>query len=303
MTSRSKSSGDLLADRRFAYGQSAAADGDDAAAADLFAQALERAPDWAAGWFALGDAHARLGDRDKAATALQKAAILDTAGELGAPLALAALGAAGTPASAAPDHVRALFDEYAPRFDAHLTGALSYRAPAVLAEAMQRTVPDRHWRRVFDLGCGTGLMGEAIRARTDWLGGVDLSSAMVEQARRKALYDTLSVGEMTDTLAATIEPFDLVLAADVLVYVGDLTPILQAVAGALLPGGLFAFSVQRGEAGSGVRVGADRRFTHSRDHVLARAVEGGWTVRCCDETSTRRDAGADVPGLVVVLSR
>ena len=303
MTSRNQSSGDLLADRRFAYGLAAAAEGDDGAAADLFAQALERAPDWAAGWFALGEAQARLGDRDAAAAAFHKSANHDPAGELGAPLALAALGAAGTPAGAAPNHVRALFDEYAPRFEAHLTGALSYRAPAVLAEALRRTAPDRHWRRVFDLGCGTGLMGEAMRAQTEWLGGVDLSPAMVAQARRKKLYDTLIVGEMAHTLAANVEPFDLVLAADVLVYIGDLAPILRAVAGALLPGGMFAFSVQRGSGGSGVQVGADRRFTHARDHVLLRAADGGWTVQCCDETSTRRDAGADVPGLVVVLTR
>ena len=62
-----RSSGDLIADRRYAYAADALAEGDFVAAADLFAQAAEVAPRWAAAWFGLGQARERLG-RGAAAT-------------------------------------------------------------------------------------------------------------------------------------------------------------------------------------------------------------------------------------------
>ncbi len=64
-----RSSGDLLADRRYDYAMAAKADGDLAAAADLLVQALEIAPGWAAGWFALGEVEAGRGAADDAAQA------------------------------------------------------------------------------------------------------------------------------------------------------------------------------------------------------------------------------------------
>ncbi len=303
MATRRESSGDILADRRLEYGKSLAAEGDHAAAADLFTQALERVPNWAAGWFALGEARIRLGAQQDAVAAFSKTAALDPEGRLGALLALAALGTSAVPDGADPAHVRALFDDYAPRFEAHLTQALGYRAPELLMAALSRSAPDRRWQRTFDLGCGTGLMGDAIRPTTDWLGGVDLSPDMVERARDKNIYDQLAVGEMIFALKAEPVPLDLVLAADVFVYVGDLRPVFAATAAVMKPNGLFAFTLQRGPYDSDVRVGPDRRFTHSPDHLRTRAAEAGFEIVSQNEAATRRDGGSDVPGLVVVLSK
>lgn len=296
------SSGDLLADKRYQYGVALAAEGDHAAAADLFTQAVELAPGWAAGWFALGDAHARSGDMHGATEAFAQAALLDSGGILGAPLALAALDAGDLPSGADAAHVRALFDAYAPRFEAHLATALAYRAPELLCAALDSLAPSQKFARAIDLGCGTGLMGAAIRPRVRWLAGVDLSPKMVAQARGKALYDVLEVGDMVATLHRHA-PLDLVTAADVLVYVGDLAPVFEAVAQSLAHDGKFAFSLQRSDDGRDVSVGADRRFAHSDAHVRQRATDAGLIVRVCEAASTRRDAGQDVPGLIAVLSR
>ena len=296
----SRTSGDLLADRRFRYGRDLAEEGDHAAAAHLFAQALELVPGWAPGWLALGDAKARIGDRAAAAEAYGRAAALDDEGVLGASLALASLAAADPPAAADRAYVRALFDEYAPRFERHLAERLAYRGPALLRAALDRIAPPpARFGRALDLGCGTGLMGAALRDRVDWLGGVDLSPAMVAAARAKGIYDALTAGDMLDALAG--ERLDLAVAADVLVYVGDLGPTFRAVAASLGPGGLFAFTVQSAPEGADVIVGPDRRFAHSRAHILARAGEAGLDVTLCEPASTRRDAGRDVPGLLAVL--
>ena len=300
-----RTSGDLLADRRYAYGQALADEGDPVAAADLFAQAADLAPHWAPAWLALGEAHAKTGDDARAIAALRRAAMQDPTGVLGVSLLLAALDG-GAPSTAAPAYVAALFDGYAGRFDEHLVAALAYRGPDLLRAALDRVAPGRRFARAYDLGCGTGLMGAAIRDRVDWLGGVDLSAAMVEKARGKGIYAALHVGEMLAALPAHTAQ-DLVLAADVLVYVGDLRPVFAAVKAALAPAGLFAFTLQsappRDDFEVGVVVGADRRFAHSPDHVHARAAEAGFAILVCDAVSTRRDAGADVPGLVVVATR
>ena len=50
MSASSLSSGDLLADRRYAYAMAAAKEADHEAAADLLAQTLEIVPDWAPPW-------------------------------------------------------------------------------------------------------------------------------------------------------------------------------------------------------------------------------------------------------------
>lgn len=305
--SANASSGDLLADRRYAWAMGALAEADYAAAADLLAQTIERAPAWAPARAALGDALAKMGRNVEAAEAYAQAAALDPAGVLGADLKRAALGVAAAPSSAPAAYVRALFDEYAPRFESHLREALAYRGPEILMDGLERVCAARgrapRFARVLDLGCGSGLMARPLRPCADHMAGVDLSPAMVELARRTGLYDHAEAGDVTAFLSAQAPAScDLVIAADVFVYIGDLAPVFAAAARALSAGGLFAFTVQRGE-GADWALGADLRYRHRRDYLLALAAEYGFAPAIMEDASTRRDAGADVPGLVAVLAR
>ena len=294
-------SGDLLADRRYAWGQACAREGDHAGAADLFAQAVALAPHWAPGWFALGEARVAT-DKSAAFEAFARCLACDPRDALGAGIRLAALGGA-TPARAPDAYVAALFDEYAPRFDAHLVEALGYRAPALLSAALERAAPARTFARALDLGCGTGLAARALHDRVARFEGVDLSAAMLARAEATGLYADLAQADILSfTAAREAASADLVVAADVFVYVGDLAPILAAIARALLVGGLCAFTVERAE-GCGWLIGAGLRYAHSRGYVEETARAAGLTVLSLEEASTRRDAGADAPGLIVVLSR
>ena len=299
-----RTSGNLLADRRFLYGRDLAADGDHAAAADLYAQALELAPDWAAGWLTLGDAKARCGDREGAASAFRQAARLDRAGVLGAPLALASVAAGEPPSAADPAYVRALFDDYAPRFERHLAESLDYRGPALLRVRARPRRPAagavragaRPWLRHRPHGRRAARARGPARRRRSLPG-----HGRARRATRASTMRSRS-GDMLAALGDSRgESLDLAVAADVLVYVGDLGPVFRAVAAALRPGGLFAFTAQAGPEGDDVTVGADRRFAHSRDHVFARTAEAGLEVALCEPASTRRDAGRDVPGFLAVL--
>ena len=200
MTHDPLAAGDLIAERRFAYARAAADEGDFAAAAEIFEQALERAPDWAAASFALGEARERLGGIDAAAEAFRRRASLRPSRRAGGRGATCAPGRA-TRRPPLHAYIARLFDGYAQRFEAHLTGTLSYRAPAFIAEALSATAPGRRFVSALDLGCGTGLIGEAPRARVDRLTGVDLSPAMIEKARERGVYDALIVGDATAFLA------------------------------------------------------------------------------------------------------
>src|SRR5208337_1882462 len=155
--------GDLIAWRRYAYGKAAAEDGDWAAAAEMFEQALEQARGWPPAWFALGEAREKLGDVEGAADAFRRTLETDPSDAQGAGPRLALLGKAEPPSALPRAYVARLFDGYAPRFEAHLTEKLHYRGPALIAEALDAAAPGRRFAHALDVGCGDGLMGEAIR--------------------------------------------------------------------------------------------------------------------------------------------
>jgi predicted TPR repeat methyltransferase len=298
------SSGDVLADRRYDRAKAHAAEGDVATAADLLAQALERAPGFASAWFALGEIRAQGGDRVGAVAAFRAARAADPADRHGAALHLARLGAAEPAAAMTPAYVRALFDQYAPDFDRALVEGLGYRGPMVLCDALRAVAAARHrpfrFERAVDLGCGTGLVAEAL---CDWCGaiaGVDLSPAMVAAARRKGLYVEIAVGDMVAFIAGRAKSScDLVVAGDAFVYLADLAPVCRAVAHALAPDGLFAFTVET-HAGTGVVLGEKLRYAHDVEHVRAALDAAGLVPFDIDPVSTRSENGAPVPGLAVV---
>ena len=162
---------------------------------------------------------------------------------------------------------------------------------------------------VYDLGCGTGLMGEAIREAAGFLAGCDLSPRMIERARAKtrkdggALYDKLAIAGLTSFLVSRPDASaDLVVAADVFVYLGELGPAFAQSARVLKDGGLLAFTTQSHE-GAGVIVGADRRFAHAEPWLLRRLAQAGLAPALVEAASTRRDRGQAVPGLLIVARK
>ncbi|MEA2992805.1 MAG: hypothetical protein QOD40_1725 [Alphaproteobacteria bacterium] len=298
------SSGDLIADRRYAWAQDCEAKGDLHAAADLLLQALELTPGYASAWFALGEIREKLSDRTGAIDAFTKARDADPDDRHGAVLNLIRLGA-NAPADMPPAYVRALFDHYASAFDKALTEGLGYQAPALLFAAVEKACgaigrPAR-FSAMLDLGCGTGLAGGVFRPVVDRLVGVDLSPRMIEQARAKALYDRLEVLDALQFLTeqAAQATYNLIVAADVFVYLSDLAPVAAAAARALAPGGVFAFTVES-HPGNGVILGPALRYAHGADHLRAGIECSGLKLLSLDATATRTEKGLPVPGFVVV---
>ncbi len=206
---------------------------------------------------------------------------------------LAALGEGATPDRAPAGYVRALFDAFAPRFDAELQGALAYRTPALLA-ALLGPGP---FARVLDLGCGTGLSGTALRPAAVRLEGLDLSPRMLAKARATGRYDALHEGDLLEFLPKRAGAFDAVAAADVLNYLGDLQPAFAAIRMALKPGGVAAWSLERGEAPVTLHEGM--RFRHDPAHAAALAEAAGLRVTAQEDAALRTEKGAEVAGVLM----
>jgi predicted TPR repeat methyltransferase len=300
---RFSSSKDLVADRRYAYAEAALADGDAAAAADLMAQTIPLVPDWPPAHVLHAQALTALGRNAEAVAVLRHVLALDPSDVLGAGIQLALLGEGEEDAAMSPAYVRALFDAYAERFDTHLVGALDYCGPDLILEALRSlSGAVAAFPRVLDLGCGTGLTGAALRPFTHWLGGCDLSPAMVAKADERGIYDDLAVADVVEHLGLLpANDIDLLTAADVVTYMGDLAPLFAAAARVLAPGGFFALTAQAGQ--SGVVLGADRRYAHGDDHLCARAAEAGLGVASLAPAAMRLDRGKPVPTHVVVLRK
>lgn len=300
------SSGDLIADRRYEFARDLQLKGDLPAAADLLEQAIELAPGFVTAWFTLGEIRHALGQRDAAVAAFRKARAADASDPHGASLWLMRLGAEEV--SAMPRaYVRTLFDQYAPRFDRALIDDLGYRGPSVLFKAV---LAARHavkkpafFKRAIDLGCGTGLAASAFAREVDHFTGIDLSPGMIEKARETGIYAELEVNDMLEGLRARPDASaDLVLAADAMVYVADLVPVLTQIRRVLVAGGLAAFTLER-NSGEGVIVGEGLRYAHSAHYVRNSLMMAGLTLSQLEEQSFRNESNVPVPGLVVVAAR
>lgn len=300
------SSGDLMADRRFEFARDLQLKGDLPAAADLLMQAIELAPDFTSAWFTLADIREQLGEHDAAVSAFQNAQASDSSDRHGAGLRLMRLGA--EPVSNMPHaYVQTLFDQYAPRFESSLVDDLGYRGPELLFGAVLsvRSAARRPalFKRAIDLGCGTGLAASAFARSVDHFIGIDISPRMIERSRATGLYAELDVADMLQGLRARVDASaDLILAADAMVYVAELVPVLAEAARVLAPGGLLAFTTET-HGGEGVVIGHGLRYAHAAGYVRAAVQSAGLKLPLLEDRSARNEDNAPVPGLVAVAAK
>lgn len=260
-----------------------------------FQRALRLAPDDGEARLLMGRAWAEAGEADKA---LEIFASLD-AGTPGLGAWAARAEAMKSATRSDPGYVRHLFDQFSADYDARMQGALAYAAPEILAALAELVMPGRAGLSILDLGCGTGLAGLAFRARAGRLDGIDLSPAMIACARARRLYDDLTVGDI-EALAASGPCYDLIIAADTLVYLGDLGPVMKAVRARLAADGYFLFTVEAGE--EAYALGPKRRWRHGENYLRQVAAENGFALAGLIAASPRQEAQEPVPGFAVALA-
>ena len=260
--------------------------------------ALAIEPDLAASWIGRAGALQELKRSEEAILAYQKARERGCDAEFISCM-LASLGAEAAPRSAPKGLVIDLYDRYADQYDQHVAGALKYRTPELLFAAIARSMQTSDLD-ILDLGCGTGLFGALLRARARTLTGVDISSNMLKIAQRRQIYDNLICGELVDFLHTRSEEFDVAVAADVFVYLGDLSEVFQAVRCRLRPGGLFCFSVEAG-AEEDFALGTNLRYAHSAGYLRKLAQDHGFKLEAIESSIIRHENATEVLGHLAVL--
>lgn len=199
-----------------------------------------------------------------------------------------------------PGYVRHLFDQFSADYDERMRGQLSYAAPEILRSLAEMIGLQFAKHDILDLGCGTGLAGQAFKDIARRLDGVDLSPAMIAKAKARGIYDSLTVGDI-ESLGGTGRSYDLLIAADTLVYLGDLASVFRAAKHVLTPGGRFLFTVEKGEAG--FELGPKRRWHHAESYLRELAQSFCFEVAGFLEASPRREAGRPVEGYAVALQK
>jgi predicted TPR repeat methyltransferase len=305
---------------------------------EQFLKATELAPELAATWYNLGVCLRRMQRPDDATTALYKALKLqkghsqahetlsmilyrqgrfEEAAQVyrdwlehdpGSAIArhmVAAMSGKGTPLRGSDEYVATLFDRFAESFDENLA-EIGYRAPELLAQALQENIPPGATVDILDAGCGTGLAAPLLKPHASRLVGVDLSEGMLANARKRSLYDELVRSELSAFMRARPAEFEVVLSADTLCYFGTLEEPLAAAHSCLKAGALLLISLEAwdtADPAASFDLQPHGRYRHGADYVRRVLNETGFTLLALQPQTLRRERGADVVGHVVVARR
>jgi predicted TPR repeat methyltransferase len=207
--------------------------------------------------------------------------------------------------SAPIEYVKGVFNSYADNFESHLIKTLEYKTPSLIKEAILNFVETgKKFNNVLDLGCGTGLIGVEVRDISERLIGIDLSENMIRLAEKKRVYDELYVDDIIDRMQSINTNFDLIIASDVFVYIGDLSSIFHCVKEHSTQSSLFAFSTEHSD-GNEFTIQNTGRYAHSKDYVFSIVEKSGFHVEYFTKTKLRKHKNASnwIIGGVYLLTK
>lgn len=210
----------------------------------------------------------------------------------------------GTGEEAPPqEYVRELFDNYSENFEENLVKDLEYNTFCILRQAVDSlTEKKTRYANGLDLGCGTGLAGEAFQSKCTRLTGVDLSKKMIQQASAKKIYHELYCTDIIEFLEQTDHIYDLIIAADVLPYLGDLGPLLSAASRCASATAFFCLSSEETEKPEW-ELQQTGRYAHNPDYIITEAQKHGWIRLERFAANIRKENNNWITGSILVFGR
>lgn len=242
----------------------------------------------------------KTGDLKKAETLYRQLVTLDPKHKAAAHMLYSLSGI--TPETAPLEYVESVFDNFAQNFENSLTNQLFYKTPTLLKQRYQALFPNDTRNNCLDLGCGTGLAGLEFSACCKQLIGIDISSEMLAIAEEKNIYKKLIKTDLTTYLNKTTDRADIIIAADVFTYLGNLDSLFQQCFSKTTPSGLFLFSVEDSDK-EDFELKETGRFGHSLQYIQRLCQKTGWTI--CDKhfSNLRKDNDKWITGILFILQK
>jgi len=213
--------------------------------------------------------------------------------------ALAALGVGVVPEIMPKESVVSLFDSYAGNFDASLVQKLDYKGPQILLNQYLRH-NDKNVDKLLDLGCGTGLSGEAFCSKTNFMVGVDLSEGMLSKARLKNIYSELVCSDILDFLETKNQDYDLIICADTLIYIGNLVHLFKNIKHRLKEKGFFSFTIENSNSET-YELKISKRYGHSINYIKYLSKLVGFSIMEIEEFNLRKEQCNYISGSAILM--
>ncbi|KTD20589.1 methyltransferase [Legionella lansingensis] len=242
----------------------------------------------------------RLEDKERARKLLERAVATNPADKVSQHM-LHALSHDELNPKTCPEYAANLFNNYALYYDQHMKEQLVYALPQLIGRTLHH-LTITHVENALDLGCGTGLCGVILREIATTLTGVDISAKMLAQAKQKEIYDRLIESELVNFLKQEKQNYDLILAADVLPYFGELDSVLAAITERLSHQGYFIFSVEISED-KPWQLQATARFSHQPAYIKALADKHSLKIIHEEKVIARHQNQAPLAEILFVLQK
>lgn len=207
-----------------------------------------------------------------------------------------------SPDTAPLEYVEAIFDNYANGFEQSLLNKLHYQTPMRLRELYRAHFPDDKRKHCLDLGCGTGLAGVELTPYCQQLTGIDISEEMLRVAHDKEIYQQLLKGDIQSFFESSNTFYDMMVAADVFTYMGDLEKIFKGCSSQAMDQALFLFSVEDSTTAP-YQLKPSGRFGHSVAYIQALSHKYSWQTINCTSSQLRQDKGQWIEGKLLLLQK
>jgi len=264
-----------------------------------FSKALSIKPGYADTYNNMGNTLKEQGEINKAVEAYTKA--LSIKPDYGSARHMVSALTGKKTETAPREYVETLFDGYSSNFENSLVTKLEYKIPNLISELILQKEPYKSLGSVLDLGCGSGLVGPEIRGYCSQLEGIDLSSKMLELAKKKNVYDKLSHSDIVEYLSSRPLSFDYYMALDVFVYVGELTEIFRLIKSRNKKPGHLVFSTEHTEL-DGYHILKTGRYAHSRTYIETLCKEFEYTISHFSTTNLRKEKDNFLTGGIYILN-
>ena len=214
---------------------------------------------------------------------------------------LAKTGEAKTPDRVPSGFVSSHFDKYAEIFEASLVDELEYIGPSLILQEVDSLCSSQEGSlQILDLGCGTGLVGEALKSYSKSLIGLDLSGLMLEKAAARDCYTQLYNDDCLVFLENNNEQYDLITASDVFIYLGNLSSLFDVSRKRLNSNGLLVFTIENTDVLE-YKLSNTGRYKHNVKYVQGLAKKNNFEIVTEKKVALRKEQGEAVDATLFCL--